>query len=384
MGRWSLFLLAGLAIASQAAAQKFEYIVENIGVLNGETASVGRGINNQGDVVGWSGYVPFLFTDANGIVSLGSYPSAQITWAIGINDIGNIVGGGRQSTTEFVLRHTGSGWQNLNLGFSYAWDINNLGQIVGTRGSSTFSQQAYIWDPATGATNITPGVAKGINDDSWVVGYNDLYLGFLSKPGLGVQTITGPAGFPRVYPTAINNEGLVAGDVHNGRSGTSSQSRIFIYRDGAGMTVLGGLGALNEVWGLNESGEMVGLYYPAANNSSYHRAYLYTPAKGFRDLNSLVDPAGGWVLLWAFGINDRGQIVCDAFNNLIPGHRGARLTPIPRGDVNMNGCVDDTDLALLLNAFGMAGNDLPSDLNGDQSVDDRDLAILLENFGAGC
>ncbi|NUL82102.1 MAG: hypothetical protein HUU60_05170 [Armatimonadetes bacterium] len=52
------------------------------------------------------------------------------------------------------------------------------------------------------------------------------------------------------------------------------------------------------------------------------------------------------------------------------------------GDVNGDGCVDDTDLAMLLQAFGNAGG--PEDVNQDGVVDDTDLAIVLENFGTGC
>lgn len=55
----------------------------------------------------------------------------------------------------------------------------------------------------------------------------------------------------------------------------------------------------------------------------------------------------------------------------------------PPGDVDLNGCTDDTDLARVLTMFGETGSGLAEDLNNDGSVDDIDLAIVLENFGAG-
>ncbi|NUL82569.1 MAG: hypothetical protein HUU60_07595 [Armatimonadetes bacterium] len=58
--------------------------------------------------------------------------------------------------------------------------------------------------------------------------------------------------------------------------------------------------------------------------------------------------------------------------------------PLPAGDANCDGCVDDTDLALVLTAFGQTGSGLAEDFNGDGLVDDSDLAIVLENFGIGC
>ncbi|NUL82000.1 MAG: hypothetical protein HUU60_04645 [Armatimonadetes bacterium] len=54
------------------------------------------------------------------------------------------------------------------------------------------------------------------------------------------------------------------------------------------------------------------------------------------------------------------------------------------GDVDLNGCVDDTDLAAVLAAFGLNSPLHPADLNTDGRIDDDDLAIVLSNFGAGC
>ncbi|NUL82062.1 MAG: hypothetical protein HUU60_04970 [Armatimonadetes bacterium] len=56
----------------------------------------------------------------------------------------------------------------------------------------------------------------------------------------------------------------------------------------------------------------------------------------------------------------------------------------PIGDVSGNGCVDDTDLALILAAFGTSGALMREDLNSDGTIDDVDLAIVLENYGVGC
>jgi hypothetical protein len=54
---------------------------------------------------------------------------------------------------------------------------------------------------------------------------------------------------------------------------------------------------------------------------------------------------------------------------------------ILQGDVNNDGCVNDTDLLQVLFAFGQSGADLPEDLNGDGAVNDSDLLIVLFNFG---
>ncbi len=65
---------------------------------------------------------------------------------------------------------------------------------------------------------------------------------------------------------------------------------------------------------------------------------------------------------------------------------GLRFEPPARcaGDVDGDGCVDDSDLLRVLFAFGQSGTELPEDLNGDGIVDDADLLIVLFNFGTGC
>jgi len=53
-------------------------------------------------------------------------------------------------------------------------------------------------------------------------------------------------------------------------------------------------------------------------------------------------------------------------------------------DLDGNGLVDLTDLALLLANFGLTGPDLPGDVDDDLDVDLTDLALLLAAFGAAC
>jgi len=59
------------------------------------------------------------------------------------------------------------------------------------------------------------------------------------------------------------------------------------------------------------------------------------------------------------------------------------VTPCSRclGDLNDDGFVDTTDLAMLLTAFGPCGSECPADLNGDGFVNGIDMSMLLESFG---
>ncbi len=61
------------------------------------------------------------------------------------------------------------------------------------------------------------------------------------------------------------------------------------------------------------------------------------------------------------------------------------LSSAAPGDVNDSGCVDLTDLAIVLSNFGATGvARADGDLTGDGIVDLSDLAQVLANFGSGC
>lgn len=54
------------------------------------------------------------------------------------------------------------------------------------------------------------------------------------------------------------------------------------------------------------------------------------------------------------------------------------------GDVNNDLCVDDSDLLMVLFAYGQTGENLPEDLDGNGIVDDSDLLLVLFHFGQNC
>lgn len=83
-----------------------------------------------------------------------------------------------------------------------------------------------------------------------------------------------------------------------------------------------------------------------------------------------IDPVTGDFLFSTFGGGD--QIIrVSGFTSIEP----------CTGDINLDGVVNLTDLALLLATFGGPG---AGDLNADCITDLRDLALLLGNFGRTC
>jgi len=73
---------------------------------------------------------------------------------------------------------------------------------------------------------------------------------------------------------------------------------------------LGGGGSF--AYGINSQGDVVGAAAIVVGSPSH--AFLYTASAGMVDLNSLIDPQSGWVLVGAKGINDAGQIVGGGYN----------------------------------------------------------------------
>jgi hypothetical protein len=83
-----------------------------------------------------------------------------------------------------------------------------------------------------------------------------------------------------------------------------------------------------------------------------------------------------------YGPGDRvGTLISngDAKIWLVSGLFGA----IP-GDLDGDGCVDQSDLGILLADWGCTGGHCPGDCDGDGDTDQSDLGLLLANWGEGC
>ncbi|KKN43935.1 hypothetical protein LCGC14_0698070, partial [marine sediment metagenome] len=88
----------------------------------------------------------------------------------------------------------------------------------------------------------------------------------------------------------------------------------------------------------------------------------------------------------AFDLDDDGDADEDdmifLITNLVELQDGSGRVGTKRGDFNLDGFVDGTDLALMKTAFGQPGqNYADGNANCDAFVDGTDLAILKTNFG---
>jgi probable HAF family extracellular repeat protein len=101
-------------------------------------------------------------------------------------------------------------------------------------------------------------------------------------------------------------------------------SHAFLYN--GVMHDLGTLGGTkSDALGINQKEQVVGVSY-ISGDSDYH-AFLWTALSEMVDLNTLIDPAAGWVLTDATAINDVGQIVGQGYAG--GQTRAFLLTPVP-------------------------------------------------------
>ena len=344
--RWQAIVLCGLmtlgtVMVTERLVQAQQYRFTDLGDLGGGR-SFANGINNSGQVVGWS-TVPgnyqhaFLYKNRM-MMSLsigGILPSAT-----GINDSEQVIG-----ATDSIGRGQAFVYSNGGLtllpaftsgGYSAAYGINKSGDVVGVaKNSSTAHAVLYTGGRTTPKNlNIWKGlssVAYGINDSGQVVGAAALpKLGpihaFLYSNGNMEDLST--LGGPTSAAYGINNSGQVVGQAAFLPKNTAVHA--FLYNPGQKMKDLSlggppGL-ALSVAKGINKSGQVVGWYNIAG---SARRAFISTNGAPLRDLNALMDSTGaGWTLQEATAINDNGQIVGNAVNKVGSPH-GFLLTPVP-------------------------------------------------------
>lgn len=336
---------------------------------------------------------PFIWTAETGVViprptpqldtgsGLSFKPCGGI--AFGVNDQGTMVGfldygsgGGFGLSRAFIW--TAANGMLLIPGSSIgaAWDINNFGQVAGASGGSAFRWTATGGFESLGIAAFN-SAAYAINDRGDVGGSVSQVrsLPILWNATGEVQRMDGlPYAYGQNHVTGINDNGQVVGKTFGDTLSpifTEDRSYAFFWSPSTGALNLGDLpqdgsqSALpyTAAWGINNSEQVVGV--------SDSRAFLWTPAAGLRDLNTLLDQSGeGWLLMEASAINDAGQIVgFGLFQGVL---RAFLLTPVtaPDPDTDDDGMPDSYEVA-----HGLNPND-PAD--ADQDADADGLSNLLE------
>ena len=314
-----LTMLFALSVPPLAVHAEVRYTVTAIGGPDGYADDV----NNAGQVVGslpngqwYDGY----FFDGSTLTRWEA-PGGTGSGAVSLNDSGTVVGA---ITVEGNPLQAIS-WSNGVVtplpvtGRSDASGINASGAITGTQQltypNGRFEERAYVY--ANGVVTDLGGFAGNgfvdshgyaINDAGHVAGSANVGNSLIQHPFLyrdGVMVDLGTFGGDYGYGWAINNHDEVVGTAgtenrvdENG--GVHYFYSAFLYSGG----VLHNLGALlppgeSFAYDINDRGDVVG--FGALG------AFLYTDG-AMLAINSLLDPAAGWAMQLAFGINDLQQI----------------------------------------------------------------------------
>jgi probable HAF family extracellular repeat protein len=273
---------------------------------------VAYGINDRGQVVGGGvfGESGWVWKQGVGMTILDSAPPfGRPGLPRAINENGMVVGAipvGDNANRGFVWTAASGSIVLGNLGgddymSTQALDVNEHGQIVGMRGNGRYTfreDQAVMWTPEGWMAKLARNnsFATAINDRGEAAGTVDELCSYLCNGHAVMWTADGEmialddqrAG-DFSQATDINNRGEVVG-WHG--------SQPFLWTRAHGMVDLGSLpgGGAGVAYGINDSGQVVG--------SSGGRPFLWTPEGGMVELGTL--PGDDFSA--AYAINNRGQI----------------------------------------------------------------------------
>jgi probable HAF family extracellular repeat protein len=285
-------------------------------------------INNSGVAVGAErapdgNFHAFLYSDQTGLQDLGVRGSG---FASAIASDGSIAGHfdrGAGSGTLFGYRYTATGGQVPVCSTPCSvWDLNAHEQMVGLMIDPTdaLKWQAFLFTPGTGTHLLgTLGGARssaaGVSESGLVVGNaqvagsppGDVGHAFVYDAKNGMRDLNVLAGgsgsgwilkvASDVSDTQITGSGMVQGHM-----------RPFLFDLATNTVHALGTWDDHDAFGgaLDAHGDVVGW---SARSDSLNEAIVYSPNFGLRRLVDFVDPAEGWDLQQAGGMNDNGQIV---------------------------------------------------------------------------
>ena len=302
-------------------------------------------INNSGQVVGRVAGATVLYSGSSLSVLGGS--NMVVT---GINDAATVVGyqtsntGVRQAFIQSNGTLTNIGAASVDVG---DLSINNAGQVAGSFGVAGDQRHAFLYQDGTltdlnqGQAAPFEGSATAINNQGQIAGTAGEYS-WSATPVIYANGTTTPLANSRpdgyqIYASGISDNSDV---LLNGRYGPSGSIESFVYSKGV-LTNIGEFSGLD----INGSSLVVG-----TNALGGGSAHLWDSGTLY-NLNSLIDPASGWYLQSAVGINDNNQIAAFGCRTtgalecgtLILSAQGVSAVPEP------------TTYAMMLGGLGMLG-----------------------------
>lgn len=315
--------LACLTFGSAMADPGLRYNVTPLGNF------VPNGINNRGDVIGYSLETP----DAQAAILRGNtltllYPPGDLSYANDINDAGQAVGwysdsAGPGAGTLHGFLYSGGIARDLGANVMTATAINNAGVIGGALRTGTGNgadTHGFVYDHGV-ITDINPGAPPGSTVAVTGINNSDVLVGAASfGPGgqplpfrydrrSGVTTdlstfIPGhDSGDTRQYTTIDIND---AGNIIISSLSQELVLTSYLYARGTA-TELGNLGLQQtQATGINNAGLVVGYSEDGVLPGSTS-GFVWKDGQIY-NVNTLLAPDAGWDVAQLLGVNDAGEI----------------------------------------------------------------------------
>lgn len=324
---FGLALVAALALPYLRPRPASRYTVTDLGVLPGDAVSSASGINNHGDIVGFSSsgeaYERRVFLYAHGrMAKAGQGEGVTYEGQPFINNSGQINRRQRLSSHAVLSRSEShqaifySGSQKIRFVMPLRWEradllgMNDQGQVIGSYRQTIGnpSRISFVYDSKTRKFSTLPqppggweGFAGSINDHGQIAG-------IAWQPGRD-RAVLWNAGQPVFLPTVpgrdsseglgINNQGDIVGTAWSLPNAAAQY--------------------------VNDYPQRWRLLVPFFKKQWENRAVFYKGGKA-QDLNSLIPEDAGWTLEEANSINDQGQIVGEGLHHGL--ERAFLLTPM--------------------------------------------------------
>jgi probable HAF family extracellular repeat protein len=381
-----LSLSVSVRIASAAPAR---YMVTDLGDLGGPIAA--RAVSGNGRIVGsgilTNGAYRGVVWQSETPLALDPAPGFTQSEAADIDDNGRVVllsySLGRIEPRAILV--DGGSVTDLGAFVPRAMDPNGrvLGAMSLTMPDGTSTEQACLWEEGV-LTTLMPfqgsewSAASDADVSGRVVGWATPAGALRPKAVIWVDGIShdlGTLGGAMAEANAINATGLVVGVSTN----ADNEPHAFAFQLAGDSSVLSrtDLGWLSghqsTAHAVNNGGAIVG--------TSNARAFLFENG-AMIDLNTRIDPASGWNLVGAAGINDTGQIVGWGTHNGT--HRSAfLLTPSCQADFTADGILNFFDVSLFLTYYN-ASNPLADLAAPLGTFNFFDVSAFLAAYSAGC